>query len=105
MRKQIIFEADINSIIFKDSKSENDFYSMTEDELIKKMEITRKYGSNESNSTKESSVPDEYTIKVSPFLRVESKDDFTEIYRPSKSELIDFQINKIEWMFIRIKQG
>lgn len=96
MKKQIIFEADSNSIIFKDSESETSFYRMTEDVLQKKMEITAKYGRRELN------VPDEFTIKVSPLRKVESKDNFTDIYRPSDNELIDFPINRIEWMLIRI---
>ena len=98
MKKQIIFEADYSSIIFKDSESETDFYRMTEDVLKEKMKITEKYGRKESN------VPDEFTIKVNPFRKVGSKNNFTDIYRPSDSELIDFPINKIEWMFIRIEK-
>lgn len=96
MKKQIIFEADIHSIIFKDSESETSFYRMTEDVLQEKMKITAKYGRKELN------VPDEFKIKVSPLRKVASKDNFTDIYRPSDSELIDFPINRIEWMIIRI---
>ncbi len=60
------------------------------------MEITAKYGRRELN------VPDEFTIKVSPLRKVGSKDNFTDIYRPSENEIIDFPINRIEWMLIRI---
>lgn len=96
MKKQIIFEADPDSIIFKDSEREDTFYCMTQDFLIEKMKITEQFGRREIN------VPDEYTIKVSPILKVESKDFYTDIYKPKKDELIDFPINKIEWIWIRI---
>ena len=96
MKKQIIFEADTDSIIFKDSECETGFYIMNQDVLQEKMKITEKFGRRESN------VPDEYTIKVSPIRKVESQDYNTDIYRPSTSEFIDFPINRIEWMWIRL---
>lgn len=96
MKKQIIFEADLDSIIFKDSESETGFYIMTKEVLQEKIEVTERYGRKESN------VPDDYTVKVSPIRKVGSQDYNTDIYRPSTSELIDFPINRIEWMWIRL---
>jgi hypothetical protein len=96
MKKQIIFEADKDSIIFKDSEKEDAFYCMTQEVLREKMKIAEQFGRREIN------VPDEFTIKVSPIRKVESKDYFTDIYRPSTEEFIDFPINKIEWIWIRL---
>jgi hypothetical protein len=99
MKKRIQFEAERDAIIFKDSESESSFYCMSADVLEEKMNIVEKYDKKEAN------VPPEITIKVSPVRKVGSKDSITDIYKPSVSELIDFPVNRIEWIWIQLQQS
>ncbi|MHC1777542.1 MAG: hypothetical protein AB9834_19245 [Lentimicrobium sp.] len=98
MKKRVVFQASEDIIIFKDSKSDLKFYGMSKDVLEEKSAITEKFGRVEAN------VPDEYMIKVIPFILSESKDSNTDIYIPLlNTGLIDFPINRIEWMWIQLK--
>jgi hypothetical protein len=98
MKKHIIFESEEDLVIFKDINSNSSFYAMTKDVLETKIEIAKRYGREEKN------VPEEFTIKVCPVKFVRSKDSYTDIYIPYSKELIDFPINRIEWIYIQIVQ-
>ncbi|HQB77702.1 MAG TPA: hypothetical protein PLJ52_05100 [Tenuifilaceae bacterium] len=96
MKKRIIFEAPEDLIIFKDSQSEIECYAITRKVLEEKMKIVEKFGG------KEIDVPDEYKIKVHPIRFFKHKDQYTDIYKPTLDEIVDFPINKIEWIWIQV---
>lgn len=95
MKKRIYFKAPKETIIFKDSKSENAFYGITESVLMEKIKIVKEFGDNEAD------VPDEYKIEVTPFQFVNHVNYFTDEYAPTKN-IVEFPINRIEWIYIHL---
>jgi len=98
MKKRILFEEIGELIVFKDSENDYHFYAMTKKVLEEKMKIAEKYDNKEAN------VPNEYKINVCPVKYVKAKDNYTDIYRPLSSEIIEFPINRIEWMWILMQK-
>jgi len=85
-------------IVFKDLQSDSNFYAMTPEVLEEKIRIVRMHGTNY-----EREVPDNITIKVCPIIFSGKTDKHgNKLYVAQEKTLIDFPINRIEWIFIRM---
>lgn len=82
--------------VFSDLDNEADYYCMTKKTLEECNKITAKFGFRETE------VPDGYNIKAYRVGRIGEKNEQTNYYDIISNQLIDFPINKIKWVVVRV---
>jgi hypothetical protein len=94
--KTNFFIPDIDKFVFvADSQNKDNFYAIPVEENEKQRTIARNYDAIEK-------VPDDFTVKVYRMGLVDNTDPQYLKYDIIDSEPIDFPINRIHWLFIKI---
>lgn len=95
MRK--VFNVKGDYAIFTDKENEDLlFYCMSGEVVNEKFKICQQLDCDEED------VPDEYTLKVYKVEKVDTDVNNNEVYDRIPERIVDFPINRIKWLFLRI---